>query len=211
MGRCKCLALSLAPLHRPPRRYRLRDELLNGDLLYALCEAQTLAERQLRVQMLQGDGGPGKALDQGALDGAQPIGATESTFDIGDKAIECLGRASAAVELAARKQLRLGCRAARRAPFAANRALTPRTPWRSPPARAGKDQSAGRAPAACSKLQGDGGRAKWIAQQGVKLQPGAELTRGRGELRVERTRLPDDLVAALAVKNPISDGFELGG
>jgi len=44
-----------------------------------------------------------------ALDGAQPIGATEITFDIGDKAIECLGRASAAVELAARKQLRLGC------------------------------------------------------------------------------------------------------
>ena len=67
-----------------------------------------LAERQLRVQMLQGDGGPGK-LDQGALDGAQPIRATEITFDIGDKAIECLGRASAAVELAARKQLRLGC------------------------------------------------------------------------------------------------------
>jgi len=33
--------------------------------------------------MLQGDGGPGKALDQGALDGAQPIGATEITFDIG--------------------------------------------------------------------------------------------------------------------------------
>ena len=55
-----------------------------------------LAERQLRVQMLQGDGGPGKALDQGALDGAQPIRATEITFDIGDKAIECLGRASAA-------------------------------------------------------------------------------------------------------------------
>jgi hypothetical protein len=53
-----------------------------------------LAERQLRVQMLQGDGGPGKALDQGALDGAQPIGATEITFDIGDKAIECLGRES---------------------------------------------------------------------------------------------------------------------
>ena len=49
--------------------------------------------------MLQGDGGPGKALDQGALDGAQPIGATEITFNIGDKAIECLGRASAAVEL----------------------------------------------------------------------------------------------------------------
>ena len=43
--------------------------------------------------MLQGDG-PGKALDQGALDGAQPIGATEITFDIGDKAIECLGRES---------------------------------------------------------------------------------------------------------------------
>jgi hypothetical protein len=40
---------------------------------------------------------PGKALDQGALDGAQPIGATEITFDIGDKAIECLGRASATV------------------------------------------------------------------------------------------------------------------
>src|SRR5262249_15157083 len=55
--------------------------------------------------MLEGDGGPGKALDQGALDGAQPIGAPEITFDIGDKAIECLGRASAAVELAARKQL----------------------------------------------------------------------------------------------------------
>ena len=66
-----------------------------------------LAERQLRVQMLQGDGGPGKALDQGALDSAQPIGATE--INIGDKAIECLGRASAAVELTARKQLRLGC------------------------------------------------------------------------------------------------------
>ena len=50
------------------------------------------------------------SLDQRrALDSAQPIGATEITFDIGDKAIECLGRASAAVELAARKQLRLGC------------------------------------------------------------------------------------------------------
>jgi hypothetical protein len=35
--------------------------------------------------------------------------ATEITFDIGDKAIECLGRPSAAVELAARRQLRLGC------------------------------------------------------------------------------------------------------
>ena len=46
-----------------------------------------------------------KALDQDALDDAQPIGATEITFDIGDKAAECLGRASAAVELAARKQL----------------------------------------------------------------------------------------------------------
>jgi hypothetical protein len=44
--------------------------------------------RRLRVQMLQGDGGPGKAPDQGALDGAQPIGATEITVDIGDKAIE---------------------------------------------------------------------------------------------------------------------------
>ena len=94
-----------------------------------------LAERQLRVQMLQGDGGPGKALDQGALDGAQPIGATEITFDIGDKAIECLGRASAAVELAARKQLRLGCRAARRAPFAANRASTPRPSLQTEPRR----------------------------------------------------------------------------
>ena len=31
------------------------------------------------------------------------------TFDIGDKAIEFFGRASAAVELAARKQLRPGC------------------------------------------------------------------------------------------------------
>jgi hypothetical protein len=40
---------------------------------------------------------------------ALPIRATEITFDIGDKAIECLGRAIAAVELAARKQLRLGC------------------------------------------------------------------------------------------------------
>jgi hypothetical protein len=38
--------------------------------------------------MLQGDGCPGKALDQGAPDGAQPIGATEITFDIGDTAIE---------------------------------------------------------------------------------------------------------------------------
>jgi hypothetical protein len=37
---------------------------------------------------------------------------------------------------------------ARRAPFAANRISTPRAPWRSPPVRAGKDQSAGRAPAA---------------------------------------------------------------
>ena len=36
----------------------------------------------------QRDGGPGKALDQDALDGAQPIGATEITFDIGDKAAE---------------------------------------------------------------------------------------------------------------------------
>jgi hypothetical protein len=50
----------------------------------------------LNTQLAQGDSGPGKALDQGALDGAQPIGATEITFDIGDKAIECLGRASAA-------------------------------------------------------------------------------------------------------------------
>jgi len=73
-----------------------------------------LAERQLRVPMLQGDGGPGKALDQGALDGAQPIGATEIIFDMGDKAIEFLGRARAAVELAARKQLRLGCLCERR-------------------------------------------------------------------------------------------------
>src|SRR5258708_30267468 len=34
----------------------------------------------LRVQMLQGDGGPGKALDQGALDGAQPIGCGSFIF-----------------------------------------------------------------------------------------------------------------------------------
>ena len=79
--------------------------------LCVLGKINRLAEHQLRVQMLQGDGGPGKALDQGALDGAQPIGATEITFDIGDKTIECLGRASAALELTARKQLRLGCRA----------------------------------------------------------------------------------------------------
>ena len=106
--------------------------------------------------MLQGDG-PGKALDQGALDGAQPIGATEITFDIGDKAIECLGRASAAVELAARKQLRLGCRAARRAPFTANRASTPRTPM-ALTACACWERSIGWPSASCvfKLLQGDG-------------------------------------------------------
>jgi hypothetical protein len=49
------------------------------------------------------------AAPEGALDGDQPIGATEIAFDIGEKAIECLGRASAAVGLAARKRLRLGC------------------------------------------------------------------------------------------------------
>ena len=65
------------------------------------------------------DGGPSKALDQGALDGAQPIGATEITLDIGDKAIECLGRANAAVQLAARKQLpRVALCERRRAGFA---------------------------------------------------------------------------------------------
>jgi hypothetical protein len=78
-----------------------------------------LAHASLGVQMLQGDGGPSKALDQGALDGAQPIGATEITFDIGDKAIECLGRANAAVQLAARKQLpRVALCERRRAGFA---------------------------------------------------------------------------------------------
>jgi hypothetical protein len=78
-----------------------------------------LAHASLGVQMLQGDGGPSKALDQGALDGAQPIGATEITFDIGDKAIECLRRASATVELAARKQLpRVALCERRRAGFA---------------------------------------------------------------------------------------------
>ena len=51
----------------------------------------------------------GKALDEGALDGAQPIGATEFTLGISEKAIECLGRASAAVELAARKQAAADC------------------------------------------------------------------------------------------------------
>jgi hypothetical protein len=34
-----------------------------------LVKINRLAERQLRVQTLQGDGGPSKALDQGALDG----------------------------------------------------------------------------------------------------------------------------------------------
>src|SRR5262249_661254 len=47
-----------------------------------------LAQHQLGVQMLQRAGSPGKALAQGVLDGAEPIGATEITFDIGDKAIE---------------------------------------------------------------------------------------------------------------------------
>jgi hypothetical protein len=72
--------------------------------------------RQLRVQMLQGDGDPSKALDQGALDGAQPIGATEITVDIGDKAIECLGRASAVA--AHKQQPRVALCERRRAGFA---------------------------------------------------------------------------------------------
>src|SRR5262249_16677222 len=43
------------------------------------------------------------------------------------------------------------CRAfAAKNAFAPNRTSTPPAPWRSPPARAGKDQSAGRVPAACS-------------------------------------------------------------
>jgi hypothetical protein len=37
--------------------------------LCVLVKINRLAERQLRVQTLQGDGGPSKALDQGALDG----------------------------------------------------------------------------------------------------------------------------------------------
>ena len=56
--------------------------VLGAHRLCVLGKINRLAD-QLRVQMLQGDGGPGKALDQGALDGAQPIGATEITFDIG--------------------------------------------------------------------------------------------------------------------------------
>src|SRR5262249_43952036 len=68
-----------------------------------------------------------------------------------------LGGASAAVELAARKQLRLGCRAARRAPFAANRASTPRTPM-ALTACACWERSIGWPSASCvfKLLQGDG-------------------------------------------------------
>jgi len=78
-----------------------------------LGKINRLAERQLRVQRLQGDGGPapGKALEQGALDGAQPIGATEITFDIGERRSNALAALVRPFELAARKQLRLGCRA----------------------------------------------------------------------------------------------------
>src|SRR5262249_51343816 len=39
-------------------------------------------------------------------------------------------------------------------------------------------------------------------QKTVSIVFRAELTRGRGELRVERTRLPDDLVAAFAPEFP---------
>jgi hypothetical protein len=38
-----------------------------------LGKINRLADRQLRVRMLQGDGGPGKALDQGALDGVRRL------------------------------------------------------------------------------------------------------------------------------------------
>jgi hypothetical protein len=67
-------------------------------------------------------------------------------------------------------------RAARRAPFAANRASTPRAPWRSPPARAGKDQSAGRAP-----TRRQGGRAADHAAPAAHVDPRSP---GRGGLSV---------------------------
>src|SRR5947209_3714024 len=75
---------------------------------------------------------------------------------------------------------------ARRGPFAANRAWTPRAPWRSPPVRAGKDQSAGRAPAACSNVQGDGGPGKAQgALDGAQPIGATEITFDIGDKAIE--------------------------
>jgi hypothetical protein len=49
--------------------------------LCVLGKVNLLPERKLRVEVLQRDGSAGERLDQGALDGAQPIRATEITFD----------------------------------------------------------------------------------------------------------------------------------
>jgi hypothetical protein len=58
--------------------------------------------------MLQRNRSPGEALDQGALDGAQPIRATKITFDIGDKPVERPRRIRSAIKLGAGEQLRPG-------------------------------------------------------------------------------------------------------
>jgi hypothetical protein len=46
------------------------------------------AGRPQRVRMLRGDGGPGKVLDQGALDGAQMFVPLRAGYDIANQGVK---------------------------------------------------------------------------------------------------------------------------
>jgi hypothetical protein len=54
------------------------------------------AGRPQRVRMLQGDGGPGKVLDQGALDGAQMFVPLRAGYDIANQGVKSYQAAEAA-------------------------------------------------------------------------------------------------------------------
>jgi hypothetical protein len=67
--------------------------------LRVLRKVDLLAERKLRVEVLQGDGGPGKRLDQSKLDRAELISAAEIDLNVADEPIKQFGRVGSAVEL----------------------------------------------------------------------------------------------------------------
>ena len=134
--------------HRDHFRYRRQGEWDGSRKQLpriALCE-----RRRARFAMLSGWHPVGNWVASAGIFSQHPFGTTEITFDIGDKAIECLGRAGAAVELAARKQLRLGCRASTSRALRCKPSLDATRTMALTACAFGKDQSAGRAPAACS-------------------------------------------------------------
>jgi hypothetical protein len=104
----------LGQILRQRRRHVLRpapqtepacDPHHGTDSLGVLAEINLLAERELRVEVIQRDSSAGEPLDQRDLDRAELIVAAEIGLDVGDKPVEHFRSVGATVELVSRKQL----------------------------------------------------------------------------------------------------------